>query len=263
MTEFFSASALDPALFKHHLSDLIEEKDTLHWDETSNRFNAEHIRSIGKLVIERQRIEKIPAEARRDALLELIKKRGLNLLPWTPSIRQWQSRVMLLNQLDPDHWPDVSEQHLLKTIQSWLAPFLDSINRLSDFKQLDLSNILSSLLPWPLPQQLQELTPTTIKVPSGSNIRIDYTQSPPVVSVKLQEMFGCLDTPAIANGQVKLMLHLLSPAQRPLQVTQDLAGFWQGSYAEVKKEMKGRYPKHPWPDDPAKAVATKYTKRRT
>ena len=259
----FSACALDPALFENQLSELIEEKDTLHWDEQTDRFNAEHIRTIGKLVIHRQRIEKIPVEARRDALIELLKKRGLNLLPWNRSIRQWQSRVMLLNKLGLELWPDVSDQYLLATIETWLAPFLDPISKLSDFQRLDLQSILSGLLPWPLPKRLDELAPSTMKVPSGSNIKIDYTQSPPVLSVKLQEMFGCLDTPTIANGKIKLMLHLLSPAQRPLQVTQDLAGFWKSSYSEVKKEMKGRYPKHPWPDSPEQALPTKYTKRRS
>lgn len=259
----FSACALDPALFDNQLSDLVEAKDSLHWDERAERFNAEHIRSVGKLVIERKRIEKIPPESKREALLEVLRKRGLKLLPWTPALRQWQSRVMLLNKLGLNDWPDISDQQLLLSIESWLAPFLDPINKLSDFKQLDLQSILSTLLPWPLPQQLKELAPTAIRVPSGSNINIDYQQSPPVLSVKLQEMFGCLDTPTIANGKVKLMLHLLSPAQRPLQVTQDLAGFWRSSYVEVKKEMKGRYPKHPWPDNPEQALPTKYTKRRS
>ena len=259
----FSACALDPALLDNQLSELIEEKDTLHWDEQTDRFTAEHIRTIGKLVIHRQRIEKIPVEARRDALIELIKKRGMNLLPWNLSIRQWQSRVMLLNKLGLELWPDVSDKYLLETIETWLAPFLDSISKLSDFQRLDLQSILSGLLPWPLPKQLDELAPNTMKVPSGSNIKIDYTQSPPVLRVKLQEMFGCLDTPTIANGRIKLMLHLLSPAQRPLQITQDLAGFWKNSYREVKKEMKGRYPRHPWPDSPEQALPTKYTKRRS
>ena len=259
----FSACVLDAALLDNQLSDLIVEKDILHWDEQTDRFTAEHICTIGKLVIHRQRIERIPVDARRNALIELIKKRGINLLPWNLSTRQWQSRVMLLNRLGLELWPDVSDTYLQETIETWLAPYLDSISKLSDFQRLDLQSILSGLLPWPLPKLLDELAPKTIKVPSGSNIRIDYTQSPPVLSVKLQEMFGCLDTPSIANGRIKLMLHLLSPAQRPLQITQDLAGFWKNSYSEVKKEMKGRYPRHPWPDNPEQALPTKYTKRRS
>ena len=170
---------------------------------------------------------------------------------------------MLLNRMGLEQWPDVSDQYLLETIETWLAPFLDSISKLSDFQRLNLQSILSGLLPWPMQKRLDELAPNTMKVPSGSNIKIDYTQSPPVLSVKLQEMFGCLDTPTIANGKIKLTLHLLSPAQRPLQVTRDLAGFWKSSYSEVRKEMKGRYPKHSWPDRPEQALPTKYTKRRS
>ncbi len=259
----FSACALDPELLDNQLSDLIEEKDILHWNDQTDRFTAEHVRTIGKLVIHRRRIEKIPVESRRNALIELIKKRGMNLLPWNPSIRQWQSRVMLLNRLGLELWPDVSDKYLLETIETWLAPYLDSISKLGDLQRLDLQSILSGLLPWPLPKRLDELAPKTIKVPSGSNIKIDYTHSRPVLRVKLQEMFGCLDTPSIANGRIKLMLHLLSPAQRPLQITQDLAGFWKNSYSEVKKEMKGRYPRHPWPENPEQALPTKYTKRRS
>lgn len=259
----FSASPLDPVLFTGPLQELLEEQDRLQWDEQADRFSAEHIHRIGKLVLKRRRIEQLPAEARIEALLELITKRGLALLPWTPALRQWQARVMLLHSLDPEHWPDVSDNYLLVSLGSWLSPYLDTISKLSDFQRLDLPAILSTLLPWPLPQQLQEQAPATLQVPSGSQIRIDYSQTPPVLSVKLQEMFGCVDTPTIANGQVKLMLHLLSPAQRPLQVTQDLAGFWNSSYFAVQKEMKGRYPKHPWPDNPAQAAATKYTKRRS
>ena len=246
----FSASALDPALFTGALQELLEAKDILLWDEQADRFNAEHIQRIGKLLFQRKRIQQIPPEARIEALLELISKRGLGLLPWTPSIRQWQARVMLLHNLDSETWPNFSDEYLLANAGSWLAPYLDSINKLADFQRLDLQSILSTLLPWPLPQQLQEQAPPTLQVPSGSQIRIDYTQTPPVLSVKLQEMFGCVDTPTIANGRVKLMLHMLSPAQRPLQITQDLAGFWNSSYFDVQKEMKGRYPKHRWPDQP-------------
>jgi ATP-dependent helicase HrpB len=259
----FSASTLDPDLFMDQLRELVDERDSLHWDPQSDRFNAEHIQCIGKLVIQRQRIEHIPGAARVKALLEVIAKRGLDLLPWTAAIRQWQARVMLLHKLQPQQWPDLSDQHLLATTDEWLAPYLDSVNKLGDFQRLDLAAILATLLPWPLPQQLQQQAPMTVQVPSGSQIAVDYTCEPPVLSVKLQEMFGCNDTPTIANGRVKLLLHLLSPARRPLQVTQDLAGFWNSSYFEVQKEMKGRYPKHPWPDNPAQALPTKHSKRRS
>jgi ATP-dependent helicase HrpB len=136
------------------------------------------------------------------------------------------------------------------------------VRRLEDFHKLDLKAILHARLPWPLPLDLERLAPERIAVPSGSVIAIDYCQETPVLAVKLQEMFGCEETPTVADGKVALLVHLLSPAQRPLQVTRDLAGFWRSSYQEVKREMRGRYPKHPWPDDPLQATATRHTKRR-
>ncbi len=266
----YSACSLDPALFDKQLNALLTEKDTLHWDENTDRLMAERLCYVGKLILKRRRIDNIPVQAKRTALIALLKKRGLDILPWSRSTRQWQARVMLLHKLMTEHeqerqapelqcseqqyseqeWPDVSDHALLMNAEHWLGPYLDQVTKISDFQKLDLQQMLNNLLPWPLPQQLQELAPTGIKVPSGSTIAIDYTQTPPVLRVKLQEMFGCQSTPTIANGRIRLMLHLLSPAQRPLQVTQDLAGFWQSSYFDVKKDMKGRYPKHRWPDEP-------------
>jgi len=136
------------------------------------------------------------------------------------------------------------------------------VNLLNDFKKVKLTEILHALLPWEQQQALNKLAPTHLKVPSGSNIRIDYTESPPVLAVKLQEMFGCEQSPAVVAGKVPLLIHLLSPAGKPLQITQDLSGFWRSSYHDVKKDMKGRYPKHPWPDDPLVAIATRKTKNR-
>ena len=192
--------------------------------------------------------------------------RGLNLLPWTPSLQQWRARVELLRQLEQggenNRWPDLSDATLLDTLEDWLSPYLDGVRRLQDFQKLDLKSILQAMLPWPLPLELERLAPEKLAVPSGSSITIDYTESPPVLAVKLQEMFGCIDTPTIADGRVRLLVHLLSPAQRPLQVTQDLASFWRDSYLEVRKEMRGRYPKHPWPENPLQAVATARTNKR-
>jgi ATP-dependent helicase HrpB len=159
-------------------------------------------------------------------------------------------------------WPDLSDEALLATLEEWLLPFLGPVRRLEDFQKLDLKAIMHARLPWPLPLDLERLAPERIAVPSGSVIPIDYCQETPVLAVKLQEMFGCEETPTVADGKVPLLVHLLSPAQRPLQVTRDLAGFWRSSYQDVKREMKGRYPKHPWPDDPLLATATRHTKRR-
>ena len=217
----------------------------------------------------------VPPDAHLGALVTVLRKSGLILLPWTKNLEQWRSRVMLLHgdeaqQLrerdavaTQNRWPDLSDGMLLATLEHWLSPYLMAVKRIEDFKKIDLKDILHAQLPWPLPLELERLAPECFEVPSGSTIKIDYSQSPPVLQVKLQEMFGCENTPSIADGRIPLVVHLLSPARRPLQITQDLAGFWRSSYQDVKKEMKGRYPKHPWPDDPLGAEATRDTKRRT
>ena len=173
----------------------------------------------------------------------------------------------LLRVLDEEagsnsEWPDLRDEALLGTLEHWLGPYVGKVSRLSHFGQLDLSSILRNLLPWPLPQQLDSMAPQTVLVPSGSNIRVDYGERPPVLAVRLQELFGQADTPRIANGRQVLKLHLLSPARRPVQVTQDLANFWKSTYSDVKKDLKGRYPKHFWPDDPLVAQATARAKPR-
>ncbi|MDA8752598.1 ATP-dependent helicase HrpB [Halieaceae bacterium] len=262
----FSAVALNPACFGEILSPLVRHEDFVEWDDRRGQFIAERRMQMGQLTISAQPLSAVPLEAREQALLGVLRKRGLRLLSWTPALEQWRSRVMLLYKLEEgredNRWPDLSDRALLETLEAWLLPFLDGVRTLEDFKKLDLRVILHALLPWPMPLELARLAPERIAVPSGSTVNIDYSQDPPVLAVKLQEMFGCADTPRIADGRIGLQLHLLSPAQRPLQVTQDLASFWRDSYLEVRKEMRGRYPKHPWPEDPINAVATGQTKRR-
>jgi ATP-dependent helicase HrpB len=173
------------------------------------------------------------------------------------------ARVNLLRSVQGDAlWPDFTEDALLADLEDWLGPYLEPVNLVKDFARLKLREILKARLDWQAQQQLDQLAPPRLRVPSGSSLTIDYLQNPPVLRVKLQEMFGCTQTPTIAEGQVELLIHLLSPAGRPLQVTQDLAGFWSNMYHEVKKDMKGRYPKHPWPDDPINAEATRRTRSR-
>jgi len=257
-----SAAALDEALFSSALQDMVSDETVAQWDKQSNRFIAEEQHRVGALVLSRKSLDKVPAEAKRAALIEYLRDQDLRPLPWSSEHRQWCARVCLLGTVSGEQgWPDVSQQALLATLDDWLGPYLDKVKLLQDFKKLDLSAILHALLPWEQQQRLKELAPPRLQVPSGSSIAIDYTQSPPVLAVKLQEMFGCEQTPTVANGKVALLVHLLSPAGRPLQITQDLAGFWRSSYHDVKKEMKGRYPKHPWPDDPLVAIPTRKTRR--
>jgi ATP-dependent helicase HrpB len=262
----YSACRLNPGNFKEILSTLVREEEQVEWDYESDKFIAERRTLVGSLLLAAEPLQQVSEQARSDALLGVIRKRGLEILPWTPALDQWRARVNLLHrvfgELEDNPWPDLSSSALLANLESWLLPYLGTVRRLQDFRQLDLKAILLAQLPWPLPLDLERLAPERLAVPSGSSVPIDYSQDPPVLAVKLQEMFGCQETPTIAEGRVALLVHLLSPAQRPLQVTQDLAGFWRSSYREVQREMKGRYPKHPWPDDPAQAQATRHTKRR-
>jgi len=263
----YLASDLDEALFDTVLKDQVIQVDELDWDEREGVLRAERQMKVGELILFRAPLSELSDEARVLALLNYVRRKGLELLPWTPELRQWLARVELLRILDEEsgkqsEWPDLRDEALLASLEDWLGPYVGKVTRLSHFGHLDLSSIIRNLLPWPLPQQLDAQAPQTVSVPSGSNIRIDYSERPPVLAVRLQELFGQADTPRIANGRQVLKLHLLSPARRPVQVTQDLANFWASTYVEVKKDLKGRYPKHFWPDDPLVAEATARAKPR-
>ncbi|WP_223480556.1 MULTISPECIES: ATP-dependent helicase HrpB [unclassified Pseudomonas] len=263
----YLAADFDPALFDSVLAEQVRVVDQLDWDEREGVLRAERQRKVGELILSREPLTGLDETARSQALVNLVRRKGLELLPWTPELRQWQARVALLRQLDlaskdQSEWPDVSDAALLRSLEHWLMPYLGKVSRLSHFANLDLSSIVHNLLPWPLPQRLDELAPHHLSVPSGSSIRLDYSEQPPILAVRLQELFGLAETPRIAGGRQVVKLHLLSPARRPVQVTQDLANFWRSTYAEVKKDLKGRYPKHYWPDDPLVAEATARIKPR-
>lgn len=261
----YLATDFDPQLLDGVLAEQVSLVDQLDWDEREGVLRAERQRKVGELILSREPLPGLDEHSRAKALLGLVRRKGLELLPWTPELRQWQARVALLRGLDnsgASEWPDVSDAALLASLEHWLQPYLGKVTRLSHFGQLDLSSILRNLLPWPLPQRLDELAPHHLQVPSGSSIRLDYSEHPPILAVRLQELFGLADTPRIAGGRQVVKLHLLSPARRPVQVTQDLANFWRSTYAEVKKDLKGRYPKHYWPEDPLVAEATARVKPR-
>ncbi|MNZ18622.1 ATP-dependent RNA helicase HrpB [compost metagenome] len=263
----YLAAEFDPALLDDVLAEQVERVDILDWDEREQVLRAERQTKVGELVLSREPLPGLDDDARARALLGLVRRKGLNLLNWTPELRQWQARIALLRQLDLEkdghsEWPDLGDEALLASLEHWLQPYLGKVSRLSHFAALDLPSILRNLLPWPLPQRLDEWAPAHLAVPSGSSIRLDYSENPPILAVRLQELFGLADTPRIAQGRQQVKLHLLSPARRPVQVTQDLANFWRTTYAEVKKDLKGRYPKHYWPDDPLVAEATARAKPR-
>ncbi len=263
----YLAADLAVELFAGPLAEQVRSLDVLDWDEREGVLRVERQRKVGELLLDSMPLSNLDADARGQALLALVRRKGLELLAWTPELRQWQARLALLRRLDltasaHSDWPDVSNAALLARLDDWLLPYLGKVSRLSHFANLDLPAMLASLLPWPLPQRLDELAPKSLEVPSGSRIRIDYEHDTPVLAVRLQELFGLAMTPRIAAGRQQLLLHLLSPGHKPVQVTQDLASFWANTYLEVKKDLKGRYPKHYWPDNPLIAEPTARAKPR-
>jgi len=255
-----TAAPLKPKLFEGVLAELVSEKTMLNWDKKADRFLAERRQQIGQLILAKSPIEDVPVDEKTSALVAMIHSDGLGQLNFSSDVRTWQARVALARQHHPE-LPDLTDATLLASLDEWLAPYLADVSRLTDLKKLDIESILKNRLSWEQQQQVEKLAPSMIEVPSGDRIRIDYSQDPPVLATKLQTMFGCETTPAILNGKLPLMIHLLSPAGRPLQVTQSLDTFWRDVYPEVKKDMKGRYPKHPWPDDPLTAVPTARTRK--
>ena len=258
------AAAVEPQELHRYFPRHLHTRDVVRWDETQQAVVARREKLFGKLVLESSTLGDAGTDALRAAMLDGLRRMGLDVLPWTPAARAWQARVLSLRSWCPDEeWPDVSDAALLSTLEEWLGPYLDGVTRRAHLARLNLLDILKARLDWKQGQRLDEGAPTHLEVPSGSHIRVDYAPGEaPVLAVKLQEMFGLADTPRVAWGRVPVTLHLLSPAKRPIQVTQDLHGFWERTYAEVKKELKGRYPKHPWPDDPWNAVPTRRAKLR-
>ncbi len=260
----YLAAPLDLDLLRERFSHQILRRDVVRWDAREEAVVARREERFGALVLDARPLRETNPEQVRAAMLEGIRRLGLDVLPWTRDAREWQARVLSLRAWLPDEaWPDVSDAALLATLEDWLGPYLDGVTRREHLARLDMSSILKGRLDWNAAQRLEEGAPTHLTVPSGSRLRLEYALGEsPVLRVKLQEMFGCADTPRVAFGRVPVTLHLLSPAQRPIQVTQDLRGFWERTYAEVKKELKGRYPKHPWPDDPWIAAPTARAKPR-
>lgn len=246
-------------LFAEH----IENRDAVEWDVRSEAVLARRRKLLGALALSERPLSDPDAGACVEAALQGVAALGLHALPWTEELRQWQGRVSCMRRLEGEEWPDVEDEALLRRLPCWLGPFMAGIVRRAQFRHVDLAGALHALLPWRLARRLEEQAPTHVEVPSGSRLRIDYTrEGGPALMVRLQEMFGCADTPRIAGGRLLLALHLCSPAGRPLQITRDLGGFWRGGYAATRAEMRGRYPRHPWPEDPIAAAPTRRAKSR-
>jgi ATP-dependent helicase HrpB len=268
------AAPLDRADLLAHFADDLVTAERVEWDRREQAVVAKRERRLGALVIDEAAIRDAAPERQVAAMLQGIGELGLDALPWSKPARALQARLQFLNALatgmssgagaapattasiTPGDWPDVSDAALLATVDDWLAPFLDGITRRDHLQRLDLVAILKSRLDYAAQQALDRLAPTHLEVPSGSRIPIDYGGAAPSLAVRLQEMFGLTETPAVGGGRVPLTIELLSPAGRPVQVTRDLVSFWARGYPEVRKELKGRYPKHYWPDDPYQAEPT-------
>lgn len=245
----------------------IERGESVEWSSRDQAVLARRYVRLDAITLEEKPLQQVPPEAARLAMLQGLREMGLGALPWNRDARDLQARIQFVRAAtaasDPADWPDVSDDALLATLETWLTPWLDGITRRDHLARLSMTEILRAMLPWEQQRQLDSLAPTHLTVPTGSNIRIDYLdESAPVVSVRLQEVFGLDATPRIASGRVPITFKLLSPAQRPVQVTRDLASFWRGSYADVRKDMRGRYPKHYWPENPLEAQATRGVRRR-
>lgn len=271
----FQAAPLTLDAVKTLFEDALVRRVRFGWDSAAEAAVGRTELCLGALVVEDAPLPTPDDESCRAAVCAGIRALGLDCLPWIASIQTWRERVMFVRRLDGGDaggvWPDLSDAALLRDLEAWLGPFLHGISRKTQFKTIDLANALRALLSYDAQRRLDAEAPTHLAVPSGSRIALDYSACigdgegaprPPVLAVKLQELFGLTATPTVASGRVPVLIHLLSPAGRPLQVTQDLAGFWKNGYPAVRAEMRGRYPRHPWPEDPLTALPTRRAKAR-
>ncbi len=261
----YSALAVEEQELTEWCDDLIVSHDAVEWDDKNERVVAERQLRLGSMVLSRKPLTKIDTDLRSAALISGIRKKGLHCLNWNDEVQEWCARARRMRELTGGNsqFPDVEDSVLLNNLEDWLRPYLSSVTSLKAVKQIDLLSILKAMLTYQQQKQLDEWLPRSYAVPSGAQHKLRYAcEGNPVLSVKLQEMFGCRENPSIANGRVTLKVELLSPARRPVQITEDLGSFWHTSYNDVKKDLAGRYPKHPWPDDPLNAQATAYAKPR-
>nr|WP_249434197.1 ATP-dependent helicase HrpB [Enterobacter bugandensis] len=257
------AIAVDIDALTRTCPQLLQQSDIVEWDDAQGTLKAFRRSQIGKLILGTKPLAKPSEEELHQAMLNGIREKGLNVLNWTPEAEQYRIRLHCAAKWLPEYgWPAVDDETLLATLEQWLLPQMSGVHSLRALKTLDVKTALQNLLDWSLRQRLDSELPGHYTVPTGSRIAIRYHEdNPPALAVRMQEMFGEATTPSIAEGRVPLVLELLSPAHRPLQITRDLGAFWAGSYREVQKEMKGRYPKHVWPDDPANTAPTRRTKK--
>ncbi len=244
-------------------ADQIVQEDEVVWDEAMARVAARRVRRLGVVTLSEGSLRSPDPAAVARALCTGARLTGLQVLPWTKETHQLRDRLEFLHHLDPGSWPSTSDDTLLAELETWLAPFLGGMRALADLGRIDLGEALLARVGWERRSEVDRLAPSHLEVPSGSRIALDYADpEAPALAVKLQEVFGMTETPRVGGGRVPLTVRLLSPAHRPVQVTRDLASFWRDAYFEVRKDLRARYPKHPWPEDPLAAEPTRRTKRR-
>jgi ATP-dependent helicase HrpB len=259
----FLASPLTRGTIQDHFAELLVTQEEIGWDDASGSVVKRKSDCLGALTLSVQTVEPTGEEATH-VLLEGIARRGLRALPWSGEAESMRNRSEWLrrNGLTDSDWPDLSDERLLATLPDWLGLYIRGVTRLDKIRGTALNSALHSLLNERQRSQLERLAPTHVQSPAGSRIALQYGEGPqPLMSVRLQEMFGQKESPSVAGGRIRVLLHLLSPAGRPLAVTSDLSSFWANAYVDVRKQMRGRYPKHPWPEDPA--TATPHALRRS
>lgn len=259
----FLAAPLERQDLESLFADSIEEQTVTCWDSRTGSVLSRVQQRLGALVLAEKVNTALDSHTATQVMAEGIRQTGLHCLPWDKQSQQFRARVTFLAQQNKDNWPDMTDAGLLDSLSDWFIPFANGLTRLEHLKRLDLLSALTAMLSWTQRQQLERAAPSHFTVPTGERIPLDYTSGEiPVLSVRIQQLFGCRTHPSIGEDTIPLTVHLLSPAGRPLQITRDLPGFWTGSYPAIRAEMRGRYPRHPWPDDPLTATPTNRAKPR-
>jgi ATP-dependent helicase HrpB len=257
------AAPITEAEIELRFADQIESSEEISFDRGAMGLRARRRKSLHAITLSEAPMAISPSAETAKIFAAGLLAAGFDKLPWSKSLKQWRDRVMFLRKAEGEGWPDLSDGALSAASETWLAPALYDKISLKEFSPGDLSDAMLTLLPWDLRARLEREAPTHFEAPTGTQLAIDYeAEQGPTIAVRLQELFGLNTHPSIAKGKVPLVLELLSPAQRPVQVTRDLPGFWRGSYAAVRTDLRGRYPRHPWPEDPANAMPTRRVKPR-
>jgi len=257
------AAPITQAEIEQYFADQIETADDISFDRIAMALRARRKKTLHAITLSEAPLALQPSMETAQVLADGLIAAGLNRLPWSKPAKQWRDRVMFLRKAEGEPWPDLSDGALAAQREAWLVPVLSNKTSLKELSSGDLSDALMTLLPWDLRARLEREAPTHFEAPTGTMLAIDYeAEQGPTIAVRLQELFGLNTHPSIAKGAVPLVLELLSPAHRPVQVTRDLPGFWRGSYAAVRSDLRGRYPRHPWPEDPAGAMPTRRVKPR-